>query len=107
LTTRPAARFRLEVAAACLLLIGALPLPSRAQDWHAAIKAGQTFTEIADGTGSSRRRIQHMIRLAFLAPDIVEEILRGEQPPGLTSHWLKTHELPACWEAQRQLIATL
>lgn len=40
MTTRPAARFRLEVAAAWLLLIGALPLASDAQDWHAAIQEG-------------------------------------------------------------------
>jgi len=40
LPTRLASRFRLEVVAACLLLIGALPLSIGAQDWHAAIQEG-------------------------------------------------------------------
>ena len=71
------------------------------------IQRGLNFDEVTAETGCSKRRLQHMIHLAFLAPDIVEDILRGAQPSGLTSEWLKTHELPACWQAQRQLIAAL
>ena len=45
-------------------------------------QAGRSFDEIAADAGTSKRRVQHMIHLAFLAPDIVGEILRGAQPPG-------------------------
>ena len=48
-----------------------------------------------------------MIHLAFLAPDIVTDIVTGKQPLGLTSEWLKARDLPVCWDAQRRLIAAL
>jgi len=44
------------------------------------------------------------LRYAFLAPDIVEVILDGKAPIEMCSETLKTlPELPACWDAQRQL----
>ena len=77
---------------------------ARANAWMAAIQEGRSFEEIAADAGTSKRRVQHMIHLAFLAPDIVGEILRGAQPPGLTSDWLKTHDLPPCWKEQQRLL---
>ena len=72
--------------------------------WMAAIQEGRSFEEIAADAGTSKRRVQHMIHLAFLAPDIVDHIVQGAQPPGLTSDWLKTHGLPPCWQEQQRLI---
>jgi len=44
------------------------------------------------------------LRYAFLAPDIVEVILDGKIPIEMSSEALKIlPELPACWDAQRQL----
>ena len=80
---------------------------ARANAWMAAIQEGRSFEEIAADAGTSKRRVQQMIHLAFLAPDLVGEILRGAQPPGLTSDWLKTHDLPPCWGAQRRLIGAV
>ena len=80
---------------------------ARAQEWLAAIQRGLTFEQVAVAGGCSKNRILQMVHLAFLAPDIVSDILRGAQPIGLTSEWLKTHDLPACWQAQRCLIAAL
>ena len=77
---------------------------ARANEWMAAIQEGRSFEEIAADAGTSKRRVQQMIHLAFLAPDIVGEILRGAQPPGLTSDWLKTHDLPSCWREQQRLL---
>jgi hypothetical protein len=77
---------------------------ARANAWMAAIQEGRSVEEIADDAGTSKRRIQHMIHLAFLAPSLVGEILRGAQPPGLTSDWLKTHALPPCWKEQQRLL---
>jgi hypothetical protein len=36
-----------------------------------------------------------MIDLAFLAPDIVRDVLHGKQPMGFTSDWCKTRDLPS------------
>jgi DNA invertase Pin-like site-specific DNA recombinase len=78
-----------------------------AHAWFERIKAGETFAEIADAEGTSKRRVQQMIDLAFLAPDIVRDVLDGKQPAGFTSDWCKTHDLPSDWSEQRALIATL
>lgn len=78
-----------------------------AHHWFALIKAGKTFAEIADREGTSKRRIQQMIDLAFLTPDIVRDVLDGKQPIGFTSDWCKQHTLPTDWSEQRALLATL
>ena len=80
---------------------------ANAHTWFERIKAGDTFTAIANAEGISKRRIQHMIGLAFLAPDLVRDVLEGEQPIGFTSDWCKTHVLPTDWNEQRRLLATL
>ena len=56
-----------------------------AHKYLAAIKSGKTFSEITEAEGISKRRIQHLIELAFLAPDIVQRVHEGQQPVGLTS----------------------
>ena len=48
-----------------------------------------------------------MIELAFLAPDILRKTLDGRQPLGFTSDWCMRHALPADWNEQRALLATL
>ena len=80
---------------------------ARAHAWLARIKAGETFAQVSDAEGTSKRRIQQMIDLAFLAPDIVRDVLDGQQPLGFTSDWCLRHELPSDWQAQRALLATL
>ena len=80
---------------------------ARAQGWLDLVHAGESFDAIAAAQGSSKNRIQQMIHLAFLAPDVVEGILKSVQPLGLTSEWLKTRRLPARWDKQRRLFATL
>lgn len=80
---------------------------ARAHIWFEAVKAGQTFDEIAETAGTSKRRVLQMIPLAFLAPDIVRDALDGKQPVGFTSDWCKSHELPSDWSDQRALLATL
>src|SRR5208337_1581748 len=43
-----------------------------------------------------------LVRLTFLAPDIVAAILAGKQPPGLTANKLKADtRLPLDWRDQR------
>ena len=44
-------------------------------------------------------------KLALLAPDVVEDILEGRQPPELTASRLKRMtDLPLSWAKQRQFL---
>ncbi|WP_135505225.1 recombinase family protein [Roseovarius aestuariivivens] len=78
-----------------------------AHHWLERIKAGETFGDISKTDGISKRRAQHMIDLAFLAPDIIRDVLEGKQPLGFTSEWCKARTLPSDWQEQRALLATL
>ncbi len=80
---------------------------AKAHHWFEQIKAGKTFSQIAASDQTSKRRIQQMIELAFLAPDIIRDVMEGTQPFGFTSDWCKHHSLPVSWTEQRTLIATL
>jgi len=80
---------------------------ARALHWFERIKTGETFAEIAKTEGTSKRRVQQMIGLAFLAPDIITDVINSKQPIGFTSDWCLRHDLPSDWAEQRALLATL
>lgn len=48
--------------------------------------------------------MQKMLKLAQLAPDIVEEIARGRQPVGLSLLFFVENSLSDDWNAQRVVI---
>lgn len=79
----------------------------KAQRWMTMIIDGMTFTEIAQAEGTSKRRIQDVVDLAILAPDILDAIASGEQPDGLTSDALIKTGVPAAWSDQRAQFAKL
>ena len=64
------------------------------------IFAGRIFAEIARAEHTSRRRVQVVVDLAMLAPDILDGISNGEQPVGLTSDYLIKSGVPAVWSDQ-------
>ncbi len=78
-----------------------------AQRWIAMIVDGKTFMEIAEAAGTSKRRVQDVVDLAMLAPDILDAIASGEQPEGLTSDYLIKSGVPASWPEQRERFAKL
>ncbi|EIE52700.1 hypothetical protein C357_02344, partial [Citreicella sp. 357] len=80
---------------------------AKAHLWFEQIKAGRTLSEIAKAEGTTNGRIYQLIDLAFLAPDIIRDVLDGKHPPGFTSDWCVRHTLPGDWQDQRALIATL
>jgi len=80
---------------------------ARAHLWFEQIKAGRTLSDIAKAEGTTNGRMYQLIDLAFLAPDIIRDVLSGKQPLGFTSDWCVRHTLPANWQDQRALIATL
>jgi hypothetical protein len=60
--------------------------------------------EIATEQGISSSYVTRLLRLAFLAPDIVTAILNGRHPPQLTANRLMDDtRLPLDWVAQREL----
>ena len=80
---------------------------AKAHQWYQQIKAGKTLSEIAAASDTSNQRVQQMIELAFLAPNLVKDVLAGQQPSGFTSNWFRNHRLPINWQDQRDLLATL
>lgn len=75
---------------------------ARAHRYFEQVRSGKTFGEISEAEGVSKRRIQHLIELAFLAPDIIRSVHEGKQPVGLTSEWLKRHAFSPIWAEQRE-----
>ena len=79
----------------------------KAQRWMAQIIAGKTFAEIAQAEGTSKRRVQDVVDLAMLAPDVLDAIATGEQTDGLTSDTLIKSGVPSSWSEQRAQFAKL
>jgi site-specific DNA recombinase len=59
--------------------------------------------EIGKREGLPKNYVSWLIRLAFLAPEIVEAIIQGNHPPDLTAQSLITRriDLPLEWQAQK------
>ena len=89
---------------AALVDLALLKAVARAHRWFDQISSGQarSLAAIAAREGLAVRYVGRLIRLAFLAPDIVESIVEGRQRPTLTAEALTRRiELPLSWCAQR------
>ncbi|WP_375550739.1 recombinase family protein [Rhodophyticola porphyridii] len=80
---------------------------ARAHLWFEQIKVGRSLSDIAKAEGTTNGRMYQLIDLAFLAPDIIRDVLDGNQPLGFTSDWCVRHAMPSNWKDQRALIKTL
>lgn len=58
--------------------------------------------EMSSATKQSNSQLSSLLRIAYLSPEIVRLVLRGEQPTGLTAARLTElcKKLPAIWAAQ-------
>ena len=75
---------------------------ARAFRWRRLLDHG-TVDEIARAEGINPSYVSRILRLTLLAPDIVESILDGRQPPTLTlGRVMKPYPLE--WERQRKWI---
>lgn len=79
----------------------------KARRWLTALIEGKSFSEIAEAEDVSKRRVQDVVNLALLAPDILEGIATGEQPEGLTTDYLIKTRFSAIWLEQREQFAAL
>ncbi len=80
---------------------------AKAHRYFDMIRLGKTYAEIAAAEGVSRHRIQKLVDLAFLAPDVVRDVFVGSQPTGLTTEWLLRHAIPVLWNEQRDVFRAL
>ena len=78
---------------------------ARAHRWFDDLVTGRvaSMAEIGTREGLPKNYVSWLIRLAFLAPDIVEAIIQGNHPPELTAQTLITRriDLPLQWQAQK------
>jgi DNA invertase Pin-like site-specific DNA recombinase len=82
----------------------------------AVVQGWSLFAKLRRGEARSVRHLaelhdvdrgdaSRLVALAFLAPDIVEAILDGRQPAGLTAaRLLRIPDLPVSWAAQRRIL---
>jgi site-specific DNA recombinase len=81
---------------------------ARAHRWFDEISTGKanSLAAIAEREGLAVRYVGRLIRLAFLAPEIVESIVEGRQPTTLTAEALTRRiELPLSWCSQRTALS--
>ena len=80
---------------------------ARAYRWSNDLLAGRarSIGEIARREHLTARHVRRVMRLAFLAPRIVEAIVEGRQPADLSALAMTQRiELPPLWSAQQQAL---
>ena len=81
---------------------------ARAHCWFEDLVSGRrgSMVEIAKCNGVGKQYVSRLIRLAFLAPEMVERIAAGRQPPELTAQALRTGrpDIPVDWAAQKRAL---
>jgi site-specific DNA recombinase len=84
-----------------------LRLIARAQRFSLMVMQGEgrTISELAGQSGVSPSYFTRILRLSFLAPDIVSAIVSDRHPLELTAKRISlTHRLPNAWSEQKALL---
>jgi len=85
-----------------------LKMIARAHCWFDDLVSGRAASMVKIGKREKvgKRYVSRIIRLAFLAPEIVEQIVNGCQPPELTAESLLKDrtQLPLEWESQHRVL---
>ena len=76
--------------------------------WRKLLDEGRymSIRHMADDLGVVAPYMSRLIRLTFLAPDIIEAIVDGREPNGMSIERLR-RPMPLLWEQQRELILDL
>jgi hypothetical protein len=79
---------------------------ARAFRWQEMIESGEieSNSDLARKLKLDQSYIARTIRLASLAPDLVEAILDGQEPDGLSLRSLR-RDLPLDWDEQRRMLS--
>jgi len=80
---------------------GLAVMVARAHRWRELLEAGQypTIRALAADLGVDNSYVARILRLTLLAPDLIEAILAGTEPDGLSLE--KLYRLPTVWEERR------
>jgi hypothetical protein len=82
---------------------------AQAHQYHAMVmhNGGKTMAELAAEAGVGGSYFTRILRLSFLAPDVVKAILRDGHPIELTAKRLANEvRLPIAWQDQHALLGT-
>jgi hypothetical protein len=76
----------------------------RGHRWKELLESGRyaSIDALAARMGVNSSYVGRHLNLTLLAPDIVETILMGQEPDGLSLE--KLHRLPVAWEEQRRAV---
>jgi len=81
---------------------GLIKAVAQAWGWRKVLESGaaRSVKDLAEGKNLSERYVWKILRLAYLSPAIVEAILDGRQPPGLSLHQVNLTSLSPEWRLQ-------
>ncbi len=82
---------------------------AHARDWFEKLLSGeyQTLRDLARAEGRNERYVSQVLKLAFLDPDLIEQIASGEQPVDLTLEKLRRmNDLPVRWDLQHKRLGS-
>jgi hypothetical protein len=82
---------------------------SRAVYWQSLLDSGHVanIRELAKSEGLDKMRVQKTLKMARLAPAIVERIARGQGPVGLSFEFFVRKPLPHDWAEQEAVLGEL
>jgi len=71
--------------------------------WQEQLESGEyaSLDDLAQAVGVDRTYVGRMLRLTSIAPDIIESILRGHEPEGMSLEKLRK-DLPVRWSEQKK-----
>lgn len=77
-----------------------------AWNWRRTLERGsvRSVVDFARASGCTVRYVTRLLKIAYLAPDIIEAILASRQPRELTLAQLFRTDIPLDWQAQRQAL---
>jgi len=80
---------------------------ARAHRWQELLsrRRFKSISELAEAVGTDRGYVRRLLNLTLLAPDIIEAILAGNEPSGLSLQRL-TRGMPLRWDEQRRVAAS-
>jgi len=77
----------------------------RAFYWRHLLDTGKVSSgrQLAKREGFEQSIVNEMLRLTLLAPDLIEQLMAGQQPRSLTVVRFQRNRLPVDWQAQREM----